>query len=107
MHALGVPTTRSLAAASTGETVYRERDALPGAVLTRVAASHIRIGTFEYFALRGDVEGLKALADYSIERHYPDVAKCEQPYVGFSRALRAPRRRSLPTGWMSASCTAS
>ncbi|MBN9089059.1 MAG: YdiU family protein [Reyranella sp.] len=72
MHALGVPTTRSLAAVTTGEPVYRET-VLPGAVLTRVASSHIRVGTFQFFAARGDVEGVKLLADHVIARHYPDA----------------------------------
>ena len=70
MHALGIPTTRALAVAATGEPVYRER-ALPGAVLTRVAASHIRVGTFEFFASRGDVERVRKLAEYTIARHDP------------------------------------
>ena len=70
MAAMGVPTTRALAAVTTGETVLRE-SALPGAVLTRVASSHIRVGTFEYFAVRGDIEALRALCDYVIARHYP------------------------------------
>ncbi|HSI00570.1 MAG TPA: YdiU family protein [Reyranella sp.] len=73
MHALGVPTTRSLAAVTTGEPVYRET-ALPGAVLTRVAASHIRVGTFQFFAARSDVEGVRLLADHVIARHYPDAS---------------------------------
>ncbi|MDX5401865.1 MAG: YdiU family protein [Rhodobacterales bacterium] len=73
MHALGVPTTRALAAALTGETVYREA-ALPGAVLTRVASSHIRVGTFQYFAARRDLEGLQALYEHTRARHYPDAA---------------------------------
>ena len=72
MHALGIPTTRALAAVTTGEPVYRET-ALPGAVLTRVAASHIRVGTFQFFASQGDAEAVRALADYSIQRHYPDL----------------------------------
>ena len=72
MAAAGVPTTRALAAALTGEQVLRE-SALPGAVLTRVAASHIRVGTFEFFAIRGDTERLRALADHVIARHYPDA----------------------------------
>ena len=78
MHAFGIPTTRALAAVTTGEPVMRER-ALPGAVLTRVAASHIRVGTFQYFAARSDVEGLKALTEYVIQRHYPDLAGSENP----------------------------
>jgi len=72
MHALGIPTTRSLAAVTTGDPVYRET-ALPGAVLTRVASSHIRVGTFQFFAARGDVDGVKLLADHVIARHYPDA----------------------------------
>jgi serine/tyrosine/threonine adenylyltransferase len=80
MHALGIPTTRSLAAVLTGEPVYRER-ALPGAVLTRVASSHIRVGTFQFFAARQDVEAVRALADYVISRHYPPAANAERPYL--------------------------
>ena len=72
MAAMDVPTTRALAAVSTGETVWRET-ALPGAVLTRVAASHIRVGTFQFFAVRGDIEALRALTDHVIARHYPQV----------------------------------
>src|SRR6476661_2119573 len=72
MAALGIPTTRSLAAVTTGETVRREMP-LPGAVLTRVASSHIRVGTFQFFAARGDVDGVKLLADHVIARHYPDA----------------------------------
>ncbi|MEM1427976.1 MAG: YdiU family protein [Pseudomonadota bacterium] len=72
MHAFGVPTTRALAAVATGETVVRERP-YPGGVLTRVAASHLRVGTFQYFAARGDVEALRLLADYAIARHYPQA----------------------------------
>ncbi len=72
MHALGIPTTRALAAVLTGDPVYREA-ALPGAVLTRVAASHIRVGTFQVFAHRGEIEKLKRLTDYTVERHHPDA----------------------------------
>ena len=79
MAALGIPTTRSLAAVTTGERVIRE-EVLPGAVLTRVAASHIRVGTFQYFASRGDGEALRILADHVIARHYPDSAHAERPY---------------------------
>jgi uncharacterized protein YdiU (UPF0061 family) len=71
MTALGIPSTRSLAAVMSGETVARET-ALPGAVLTRVAASHIRVGTFQFFAARRDLDGLRLLADHVIARHYPD-----------------------------------
>jgi uncharacterized protein YdiU (UPF0061 family) len=73
MAALGIPTTRSLAAVATGETVWRETP-LPGAVLTRVASSHIRIGTFQFFAVREDIEALRVLIDYVIARHYPEAA---------------------------------
>src|ERR1700744_5907901 len=79
MAALGIPTTRSLAAVATGETVWRETP-LPGAVLTRVASSHIRIGTFQFFAVREDIESLRALAGYVIARHYPQVAGAARPY---------------------------
>jgi uncharacterized protein YdiU (UPF0061 family) len=79
MAALGVPTTRALAAVSTGEQVFRET-LLPGALLVRVASSHIRVGTFQFFAARGDVEALRQLADYVISRHYPEAAGAERPY---------------------------
>jgi uncharacterized protein YdiU (UPF0061 family) len=82
MAALGVPTTRALAAVTTGVRVLRET-ALPGAVLTRVAASHLRVGTFQYFAAQGDTEGIRRLADYAIARHYPQATQAKQP----SRAL--------------------
>lgn len=73
MHALGIPTSRALAAVTTGEPVYREAGALPGAILTRVAASHIRVGTFQYFAARRDLPGLKALFEYARARHAPEA----------------------------------
>ncbi len=73
MHALGIPTTRALAAVTTGEPVLRERGPLPGAVLTRVASSHIRVGTFQYFAARGDKDALEALTAHVIARHYPQA----------------------------------
>jgi uncharacterized protein YdiU (UPF0061 family) len=79
MQALGIPTTRALAAVTTGERVIRET-MLPGAVLARVASSHIRVGTFQFFASRGDVEGVRTLADHVIARHYPDAAEAERPY---------------------------
>lgn len=86
MHALGIPTTRTLAAVTTGESVRRERPE-PGAILTRVAASHIRIGTFEYFASRQNLAGVKTLADYAIQRHYPELARAENPYLEFFDAV--------------------
>lgn len=73
MHAMGIPTSRALAAVATGEPVYRETGAMPGAVLTRVAASHIRVGTFQFFAARQDVPALQTLFEHVVERHYPDV----------------------------------
>src|ERR687893_2255887 len=79
MAALGIPTTRALAAVTTGETVIRDR-LLPGAVLTRIAASHIRVGTFQFFAVRGDIEGVRLLADHVIARHYPEAAGSDRPY---------------------------
>jgi uncharacterized protein YdiU (UPF0061 family) len=79
MHGLGIPTTRSLAVVTTGETVRRETP-LPGAVLTRVACSHIRVGTFQFFAARADVDALRQLADYVIARHCPEAAGSTSPY---------------------------
>lgn len=79
MHALGIPSTRALAAVVTGDPVYREGK-LPGAVLTRVARSHVRVGTFEYFSARRDTEALRLLADYVIARHYPQAGQSDQPY---------------------------
>ena len=95
MHALGIPTTRALAAVTTGEPVYRE-SALPGAVLTRVGASHIRIGTFQFFAAQGDTESVRILADYAIARHYPD---CVGDYRGFLEAVIA-RQAELVAQWL-------
>lgn len=80
MFHLGVPTTRALCAVATNQSVYRENE-LPGGVLTRVAASHIRIGTFEYFAARHDHDAVKKLADYTIERHYPQAKESQSPYL--------------------------
>ncbi|MBV8577064.1 MAG: YdiU family protein, partial [Acetobacteraceae bacterium] len=88
MAALGVPTTRAVAAIMTGEPVMRER-ALPGAVLTRVAASHIRVGTFQYFAARRDTEAVRLLADYAIARHYPEAAEAAHPYRALLDAVVA------------------
>jgi uncharacterized protein YdiU (UPF0061 family) len=98
MAALGVPTTRSLAVVLTGENVMRER-VLPGGVLTRVASSHLRVGTFQYFAARGDVENLRILADYAIERHYPEARSAEDPYRAFYDAVVASLAR-LAARWM-------
>jgi uncharacterized protein YdiU (UPF0061 family) len=98
MAALGVPTTRALAAVTTGEPVVRET-LLPGAVLTRVAASHIRVGTFQFFAARGDVEGVRALADHVVARHYPEAAQAANPYRALLEAVIA-RQAELVARWL-------
>jgi uncharacterized protein YdiU (UPF0061 family) len=98
MHALGVPTTRALSAVTTGERVVRE-ELLPGGVLIRVAASHIRIGTFQYFAVRGDTEAVRTLADYVIARHYPDLQEHPDPYFALLEAV-AERQSALVARWM-------
>jgi uncharacterized protein YdiU (UPF0061 family) len=98
MAALGIPTTRSLAAVVTGENVVRET-LLPGAVLTRVAASHIRVGTFQYFAARSDAEGVKRLADHVIARHYPQAAAAERPYHALLQGVIA-RQAELIARWL-------
>ena len=98
MHALGIPTTRSLAVATTGEPVFREQ-ALPGAVLTRVAASHIRVGTFEYFAAIGDTESLRVLAGHTLRRHFPDRAESEHPALGLLEEM-AERQAALIAQWI-------
>ncbi len=98
MHALGIPTTRALAVVSTGEPVYRERT-LPGAILTRVAASHLRVGTFQYFAAHGTPEMVRQLADYAIARHYQDLMEAENRTLGFLEAV-AERQAALIARWM-------
>ena len=86
MHALGIPTTRSLAVVATGQPVYREKP-LRGAILTRVAASHIRVGTFQYLAARREQDTLQTLADYTIDRHYPDIAGQPDKYLQLLRSV--------------------
>ncbi len=98
MHALGIPTTRSLAAVASGEQVMR-RGAVPGAILTRVASSHIRIGTFEYFRARGKHQSLKILANFVIERHYPELKNSQQPYSDLLKSV-AQRQGKLVSHWM-------
>jgi uncharacterized protein YdiU (UPF0061 family) len=98
MHALGVPTTRALAAVSTGQFVYRE-GRLPGAILTRIAASHLRVGTLEYFAARGDVDAIKRLADYTIDRHDAGAREDERPYLKLLRGVVDAQAR-LIARWM-------
>ncbi len=99
MHALGIPTTRSLAVASTGERVVRDGGALPGAILTRVAASHVRVGTFQYFAARGDQDAVRELLDYVIARHYPSAREADVPALAVLKAVTQ-RQVALVTDWM-------
>jgi serine/tyrosine/threonine adenylyltransferase len=99
MHALNIPTTRSLAVVTTGETVWREAGGLPGAVVARVAASHIRVGTFQFFAARQDHAMLKALTDYTIVRHYPECADAPNPALALFDAVTA-RQAALIAEWM-------
>ncbi|WP_299282010.1 protein adenylyltransferase SelO [uncultured Tateyamaria sp.] len=96
MHALGVPTTRALAAMATGDPVYREQGGLPGAVLTRIAASHLRVGTFQVFAHRGHIDELRTLTDYAIARHHPQA---DGP-IGLLAAVCA-AQAELVAAWMS------
>jgi uncharacterized protein YdiU (UPF0061 family) len=98
MAAFGVPTTRALAAVSSGELVFRERP-LPGAVLVRVAASHLRVGTFEYFAARQDTDAIQTLADFAIARHYPQAAQAQLPYRAFLDSVIAAQAH-LIAQWM-------
>ena len=98
MHALGIPTTRALAVAATGEDVYRE-GVLPGAVLTRIASSHIRVGTFQFYAARGDLDSVRKLADYTIARHDPDLVGSPDRYRLLIRHA-AERQASLIAQWM-------
>jgi uncharacterized protein YdiU (UPF0061 family) len=98
MHALGIPTTRALAVAATGEPVVRER-VLPGAVLTRVAASHLRVGSFQFFAARGDLDTLRRLADYTIARHDPELVDAPDRHLELLRAV-AGRQARLVAQWM-------
>jgi uncharacterized protein YdiU (UPF0061 family) len=98
MAALGIPTTRSLAAVTTGEMIWRETP-LPGAVLTRVAASHIRVGTFQFFAARGDVDGVRQLANHAIARHYPEARNAANPYRALLDGVIA-RQAELVARWL-------
>lgn len=97
MQALGIPTTRSLAVVTTGEKVWRQ-EMLPGAVLTRIAASHIRVGTFEWAAAHGDQEALRALTDYTLLRHYPEHAGAEVPALALLQAVME-RQAQLIAQW--------
>ena len=98
MHALGIPSSRALAMVATGETVLRDRP-LPGGVLTRVASSHIRVGTFEYFAARGETDSLRLLADHVMARHYPGCRDAENPYADLFARI-AERVAGLVAQWM-------
>ena len=98
MHALGIPTTRALAVAATGRPVYRDT-VLPGAVLARVASSHLRVGTFQYAAASGDFALLRRVADYAIARHYPEAASNDNPYLTLFDAVVA-RQAALVAQWM-------
>jgi uncharacterized protein YdiU (UPF0061 family) len=98
MHALGIPTTRALAVIATGEDVARET-LLPGAVLIRVAASHVRVGTFQYAAARGDPALVRRLADHAIARHHPHALEAENPYLAFYEAV-VDAQASLIARWM-------
>ena len=98
MAALGIPTTRALAALTTGEAVFRDAE-LPGAVLARVAASHIRVGTFQFFPARGDMGAGRARADHAMARHDPDAARAERPYRAFLEGVIA-RQARLVARWM-------
>jgi uncharacterized protein YdiU (UPF0061 family) len=98
MHALGIPTTRALAVVATGQPVVRER-MLPGAVLTRVAASHIRVGTFQYAAAHQDPTLVRRLADHAIARHHPQALEAEQPYLAFLEAV-VEAQAALVARWM-------
>jgi uncharacterized protein YdiU (UPF0061 family) len=98
MHALGIPTTRSLAVVATGRQVHRET-VLPGAVLARVASSHLRVGSFQYARATGDVELLRRLADHAIGRHYPEAAGAERPYLALFEGVLA-AQASLVAQWM-------
>jgi serine/tyrosine/threonine adenylyltransferase len=99
MYGLGIPTTRSLAVVATGETIVRETGQ-PGAILTRTAASHIRVGTFQYFAHKGSVEDLRALADYTLQRHYPEIdADADDRYLSLLKEVIR-RQAELIAQWM-------
>jgi uncharacterized protein YdiU (UPF0061 family) len=100
MHALGIPTTRALAVAATGESVFREQ-LLPGAVLARIASSHLRVGTFQYFAARGEHALLRQLADHAIARHDPALTDSPQRYLELLRAV-VQRQAALIAQWMNA-----
>ena len=98
IYSLGIPTTRSLAVVATGEKVIRETP-LPGAILTRIATSHIRVGTFQYAAIKGNLNNLKTLLDYTISRHYPDLKNTKNPPLALINAVME-KQIELVTNWM-------
>ena len=100
MAALGVPTTQALAAVATGETVMRQEGRLPGGVFTRVAASHIRVGTFQYFLARNDVDAIRLLAEHAIARHYPEAVEAPDPHLALLESVVA-AHADLIAHWMS------
>lgn len=99
MQALGIPTTRALAAVATGEKIMRQDGVQPGAVFVRVAASHLRVGTFEFFSARNEASKLRQLADYTIARHHPELADSDTPYLGLLRAV-SHSQSALIAQWM-------
>jgi len=101
--AMGIPSTRTLAAVTTGETVYRETP-LPGAVLTRVSQSHVRVGTFQYFAARNDLQSVTTLADYLIDRHFPELKESENRYLAMFAEVAA-RQARLIAQWISSTAS--
>ena len=98
IHSLGIPTTRSLAVVTTGENIIRETF-LPGAILTRVASSHIRVGTFQYAATKGDINSLKTLVNYTIDRHYPNLKNLNNPTLGLLNTVME-KQIELIVNWM-------
>ena len=98
MHRVGVPTTRALAAVTTGDQVVRDR-LLPGAIVTRLSTSYVRVGTFQYFAARGNQEALRLLTDYVIQRNYPELIDHEEPWLGLLQAV-CERQAALIAQWM-------
>lgn len=100
MAALGVPTTRALAAVSTGETVYRQEGEVAGGIFTRVASSHVRVGTFQYFHGNADEEGVRELADYVMTRHYPEALESAEPYLALLDSVLS-SQAALVAQWMS------
>ena len=96
MHAMGVPTTRALAAVTTGETVFRQEGQVMGGVFTRVASSHLRVGTFQYFHARGNVPALRTLTHYTIKRHYPEAASTGNPPLALLKEVIAAQAKLIP-----------